>query len=246
MNHTEYPFQRTELLLGARATERLAHTRVIIFGVGGVGSWCAEALARCGVGTITLIDSDAVAPSNINRQLVALTSTVGQSKVQVMAQRILDINPACRVKAVEDRYTPDNGDTFHLADYDYVIDAIDSLADKAHLILTATSLKGVKLFSSMGAALKTDAGQIAVAEFWNVKGCPLARALRQWFKRTGQYPRRKFKCVYSPQLVKNKEGGAQGPMPNGTVVFATAPFGLRLAQLVVADAVATEAQGVDN
>lgn len=231
MNHE---FQRLTLLYGPDAVDRLRNSRAIIFGVGGVGSWCAEALARCAIGTITIVDSDCVDPTNINRQLVALNSTVGIPKVTVMAERIADINPDCKVSAINGRYTSERADEFHLEDYDVIIDAIDSLADKADLIARATSMERPRIFSSMGAALKTDPSKIETAEFWQVKGCPLARALRQRFKRTGIFPRRKFRCVFSPEIHPNAVKDTEGEhLPNGTVVFATADFGLRLASLAV-------------
>lgn len=233
---TDTPLSRLELLYGAEALERLRAAKVIIFGVGGVGSWCVEALARCDVGHITLVDSDTVAPSNINRQLPALHSTIGQNKVDVMARRIADINPDCRVQALCTRYTPESADSFELEQYDAVVDAIDSLADKANLILRTTAMTHPRLFASMGAALKTDIEQIHTAEFAKVKGCPLARALRQRFKRTGCWPRRKFPCVFSPELKRNipdPDDDGSVRRPNGTVVFATATFGLMLARLVV-------------
>ena len=235
-------FQRAELLLGHDGLEALGASRVILFGVGGVGSWCAEALARSGVGHITLVDSDTVATSNINRQLVADTGTVGRVKVDVMAHRIHAVNPACRIHAIAGIYDETTAASFHLDSYDIVIDAIDSLAPKARLILEATRCRHARLVSSMGAALKTDIFAIATAEFWDVAGCPLARALRQRFKRLGQYPSRKFKCVYSPQLVANRElpGVAETAdtanglkRVNGTLVTTTATFGLALAQLAI-------------
>ncbi len=233
-------FSRLELLYGAEALARLRDARVIVFGIGGVGSWCVEALARCGIGHITIVDSDCVAPSNINRQLVALNSTIGIPKVDVIAQRIADINPDCICKQVNGRYTAENADTFQLNEYDVVVDAIDSLADKADLILRTCSLERPRLFSSMGAALKTDILRIDTAEFWQVKGCPLARALRQRFKRGGTFPSRKFRCVYSSERHPNFAQTSQQNdikttthQPHGTVVFATSAFGLTLAQLVV-------------
>ena len=179
--------------------KRLQRIKVIIFGLGGVGSWCAESLVRSGVCHITLVDSDRVDVTNINRQLPATSSTVGQVKVDVMKNRLMDINPDAEIMAIRRFYTEETADEFDLSQYDYVIDAIDSLKDKALLILRATNSEA-KLFSSMGAALKVDAGKISVAEFWKVQGCPLAAALRRKFKRSGQFPRRKFKCVYSPEL----------------------------------------------
>lgn len=213
--------QRTALLYGPDAVERFAAARVIIFGVGGVGSWCAEALARSGIGCLTMVDADAVDATNINRQLPATTLTVGQPKAEVIARRVLEINPACRVKAIVDFYTADNAADFGVENYDIVIDAIDSLPSKATLIAQATSLPGVRLFSSMGAAMRQDPGMVKTAEFWQVKGCRLARALRDRFKRQGVFPKRKFRCVYSDEAPKGE--------PKGTSMAVTATFGLRLA-----------------
>lgn len=232
---SEY-FGRTAMVAGDEMMEDLGALRVMVFGVGGVGSWCVEALARTGVGHITIVDPDCVAPSNINRQMPALTSTVGRPKVEVIAERIRDINPAACVTALQDRYTPETAAEFHIGDYDYVIDAIDSLGDKADLILRCTDPATAPLrgfFSSMGAARKLDPSKISVAEFWKVDGCPLARALRTRFRRSGIFPRRKFKCVYSPETVPHRAEGPQGV--NGTFAHATAIFGLTLASLVVRD-----------
>lgn len=235
---TSQYFDRTELLLGQAALGRLGRLRVIVFGVGGVGSWCAEALARSGVGHITLVDSDTVAPSNINRQLIATSETIGRPKVDVAAGRLRSINPCIDVQAVHGIYTADTAADFDLGSYDWVVDAIDSLADKALLICNATA-SAAQLVSSMGAACKTDPAQIRMAEFWKVEGDPLARALRQRFRRSGTFPSRKFRCAYSPQQVPNvrpteREATVNGAKrPNGTVVFATAAFGLALAAHIV-------------
>ncbi|MBP2691082.1 MAG: ThiF family adenylyltransferase, partial [Muribaculaceae bacterium] len=175
MTHEEI-FGRTALLAGDEMMARLNASRVIVFGVGGVGSWCAEALVRSGIGHITIVDSDTIAASNINRQLPALTSTVGASKVETLANRFRDINPAVDVRAIKALYNRENAPSFEISTYDYVIDAIDSLDCKAALILEATSYKNLKFFSSMGAAMKLSASKIATAEFWKVEGCPLARA----------------------------------------------------------------------
>ncbi len=235
--------------------KRLQRIKVIIFGLGGVGSWCAESLVRSGVCHITLVDSDRVDVTNINRQLPATSSTVGQVKVDVMKNRLMDINPDAEIMAIRRFYTEETADEFDLSQYDYVIDAIDSLKDKALLILRATN-SGAKLFSSMGAALKVDAGKISVAEFWKVQGCPLAAALRRKFKRSGQFPKRKFKCVYSPELFRNRgtqpekaelngnidvnnldsvDMNAIKAQINGTIAHTTAIFGFRLAGLVIED-----------
>lgn len=214
----------------------LRQCRVTVFGVGGVGSWCVEALARSAVGHIRIVDCDVVAMSNINRQLPALVSTVGRAKVDVVAERIRDINPDCEVEAINGRYCAGNGADFGLECDDYVIDAIDSLADKADLILRCTDKStGPRrgFFSSMGAARKLDISKISVAEFWRVEGCPLARALRTRFRRSGVFPRGKFKCVYSPETLPHRAESADGA--NGTFAHATAAFGLTLASLVISD-----------
>ena len=265
-------FRRSELLLGGEAMDRIAEKRVIIFGVGGVGSWCAESLVRSGIKHLTIVDSDRVCITNINRQLMATTKTVGQVKVDALKERLLTINPSAEITALQQIFTAETAESFQLDTYDYIIDAIDSLKDKALLILMATSLpssrgdkRGVQFFSSMGAALKLDPTRIKTAEFWKVQGDPLARALRKRFKRDGQYPKRKFQCVFSDELLENKGHNAtcgteqcmcpkakNGPgdpsllnhewcsskaQINGTLAHITAIFGFMLAGLVVQDAV---------
>ena len=226
-------FQRSELLLGAEAMERIAEKRVIVFGVGGVGSWCAESLVRSGIKHLTIIDSDSVCASNINRQLMATTQTVGQIKVDVLRERLLSINPAAEITALHEFFTAETADSFHLESYDYIIDAIDTLKDKTLLILMACNTQA-KFFSSMGAALKLDPTRIKIAEFWKVQGDPLARVLRKRFKREGQYPARKFQCVYSDELVEPQGEG------KGSLVHITAIFGFMLAGLVIQDAITIE------
>lgn len=226
-------FDRAELLLGREAMERLARTRVILFGVGGVGSWCAEALIRTGVGSLTLIDPDLVAPSNVNRQLPATCTTIGRPKVEAMRSHLLEINPEADITALQTRYCADNADDFNFADFDFAVDAIDSVADKALLILRATACRDLTLVSSMGAARKIDPGRIQVKEFWQVKGCPLAAALRSRFKRSGQFPARKFKAVFSDEVLPN--GRPDGP--NGSLVHITAIWGMTLASLVLRRAI---------
>lgn len=221
-------FQRSELLLGSEAMERIAEKRVIIFGVGGVGSWCAESLVRSGIKHLTIVDSDCVCASNINRQLMATTETIGRVKVDVLKDRLLSINPSAHITAVHEFFTSETAGSFHLDTYDYIIDAIDSLKDKALLILMATQTDA-KFFSSMGAALKLDPTRIKVDEFWKIQGDPLARVLRKRFKREGQYPSRKFQCVYSDELVEPQGEG------KGSLVHITAIFGFMLASLVIQD-----------
>ena len=241
----EQIFRRTELLLGDEAMSRIAETRMIIFGVGGVGSWCAESLIRSGIRKLTIVDSDRVCITNINRQLMATTKTVGQVKVDALKERLLSINPSAEITALQQIFTAETAESFELDTYDYIIDAIDSLKDKALLILMATQTDA-KFFSSMGAALKLDPTRIRITEFWKVQGDPLARALRKRFKRDGQYPKRKFLCVYSDELLENKttvQAGLDDQVvtdegrANGTIAHITAIFGFMLASLVIQDTV---------
>lgn len=235
-------FNRTERLVGEIALKKIKSKSVILFGTGGVGSWTAESLVRSGISRLTIVDADNVATSNINRQSIAFTSTIGKSKVELLRNRLLDINPEAEITAIHDIYSKETANQYRLEDYDYVIDAIDSLGDKALLILNATRAK-TKLFSSMGAALKLDPQRIKVDEFWNVKGCPLAAALRNKFKRSGTKPSRKFKCVYSDELLTNKgepedNSGAMSfgkKRINGAICHITAIFGFTLSGLVIND-----------
>ena len=223
-------FSRSELLLGEEAMNCIGEKRVIIFGVGGVGSWCAESLIRSGIKHLTIVDSDTVCASNINRQLMATTETIGQVKVDVLRQRLLTINPSAEITAIHEFFTAETAESFHLDSYDYIIDAIDSLKDKALLILMACETNAT-FFASMGAALKLDPTRIKISEFWKIQGDPLARALRKAYKREGQYPPRKFLCVYSDELIEPQGEG------KGSLVHITAIFGNMLAGLVIQDAV---------
>ncbi len=233
-------FSRSKLLLGEEGFYRLQNARVIIFGIGGVGSWCAESLIRTGLGHLTIVDGDLVCASNINRQLMATAHTVGEVKTDAMCRHLLEINPSADIIARHELYSAETAANFNLSDYDVIIDCIDSLADKALLILNATSTKS-KFLSSMGAALKINPLNVEVAEFWKVKGCPLARALRDRFKKSGRKPHRKFQCVYSPELLKNcypstSEVGTSDKKekrPNGSLMHITAIFGLTLAGLAI-------------
>ena len=232
--HTKREFRRNELLLGSETMERIAQKRVIIFGVGGVGSWCAESLVRSGISRLTIVDSDCVSVTNINRQLMATTKTVGQVKVDALKERLLSINPKAEITALQQVFSEETAENFQLDTYDYIIDAIDSLKDKATLILLACQ-QHAKLFSSMGAALKLDPTRIKVTEFWKVKGDPLARALRNRFKKDKTFPKRKFLCIYSDELLKNQMPVDPEDRGNGSIVHITAIFGLMLAGLVVQD-----------
>lgn len=250
---------RTRLLLGDETMERIGRARVIIFGVGGVGSWCAESLVRSGVRHMTIVDSDRVCITNINRQLMATTETIGRVKVEALKEHLLTVNPAAEIDARQEIFTAETASGFGLDGYDYIIDAIDSLADKALLIELACRTRA-RFFSSMGAALKLDPTRVRVAEFWRVEGCPLARALRQRFKRLKCRPARKFLCVYSDELLGNKgtagpcgaeecvcakaasvisplaaDGHTRKAQTNGSLMHITAIFGLTIAGLVIKD-----------
>ena len=251
-------FDRTRLLVGDDSMAKLAEVRVILFGVGGVGSWCAEALVRSGVTHLCIVDPDAVAPSNVNRQAMATTRTIGRPKVEAMRERLMEINPDAEIDAVQDAYTPETAVRFDLDAYDYIVDAVDSLSNKAELILNACRSRAVFL-SSMGAALKLDPTRVKVAEFWNVRGCPLGAALRKRFRKRGTLPAKKFLCVYDDEVLPMRGaipgqvgndatgsgtsaiGGAIGGMDagkaqiNGSMVSVTAIFGFTLAGLILKD-----------
>ena len=237
-------FNRNELLIGREAVDIINRTRVILFGLGGVGSWCAESLVRSGIGHLTMVDSDCISPTNINRQLPATVETVGLSKAEVLKARMLTINPNVDITAIQSPYTAETNDLFRLDTYDYIIDAIDSLEHKTNLILNATHTNAT-LFSSMGAALKLDASRIRTAEFWKVQGCPMAAALRRRFKKTAM-PAKKFRCVFSDEALDNKgippnptQGGSvwdeRKARINGSMVHITAIFGFTLAGLLIQD-----------
>jgi tRNA A37 threonylcarbamoyladenosine dehydratase len=175
---------RTAMLLGEAAIERLANARVAVFGVGGVGGYLAEALARAGVGALDLIDNDTVSVSNINRQIIALRSTVGRLKVEVMAERIRDINPDCRVRALPLFYLPEQADQFDFSQYDYIADAIDTVSAKLDLAVRAHEA-GVPIISAMGAGNKLDAAAFEVADLSKTSVCPLARVMRIELRKRG-------------------------------------------------------------
>lgn len=177
-------FSRTELLIGKDALEKLHDSRVIIFGVGGVGGFVCESLARAGVGTIDIVDNDTVALSNINRQIIALHSTVGFPKVDVMKKRIDDINPDCSVNTHQIFFLPENASQFNFSSYDYVIDAVDTVAAKIAIIELAKK-SGVKVISCMGAGNKLDPSQFRIADIAKTSVCPLARVVRRELKKRG-------------------------------------------------------------
>jgi len=240
-------FNRTELLIGEAALRNLANTRVILFGVGGVGSWCAEALVRSGVGHLTIVDNDTVCETNINRQMQATSLTVGQLKVEALKERLLEIHPHAQIDTLPVAYNQETRESFDLAGYDYVIDAIDSLSHKVDLIASAMEA-GVTLFSAMGAASKIDATSIQVDSLWKSKGCRLARFVRKRLRHRGVTG--DCLCVYSPERFslfgdapdpeepEPDDGSETKAQINGSMVHITGAFGFHLAGLVVQDVVA--------
>ncbi len=188
-------FARTQLLLGPEAMEKLAYSRVAVFGVGGVGGYVCEALARSGVGAFDLIDDDKVCLTNINRQIIATRKTIGKYKAEVMRERILDINPSADIRVYKCFFLPENADEFPFDEYDYVVDAVDTVTAKIELVMKAQE-KGVRIISSMGAGNKLDASAFRVADIYKTKVCPLAKVMRRELKKRGV---KKLKVVYSEE-----------------------------------------------
>lgn len=207
--------------------ESLRTKHVIIFGVGGVGSFAAEALIRTGLTHLTIVDGDTVQASNINRQMPATRLTIGQPKVEALKARLLEINPEAEIIAkyemVNSEWLMANG-----LDYDYVIDAIDSVVDKTELLLYASRVRACKVYSSMGAALRFDPTKVMTGELMSVKGDSLARAVRERMKRLDRKPSKKIRCVYSTEQAQQCE-------TRGSLMQVTAVFGLTLASMVITD-----------
>ena len=249
-------FQRFELLAGKDGLGKINSMSVIIFGIGGVGSWCAEALIRSGIENLTIVDSDRICITNINRQVQATTQTVGMVKVEVLRDRLLSINPKASIQAIEKIYDRTTAESFDLSNYDYCIDAIDSLSNKVELIVHASNV-GCKLFSALGASCKLDPTRIRVASIWKSQGCHLGRFVRKRLRHrkfTGD-----FTCIYSDELVENRGSNAgcgtgQCYCPksddsddpahewcslkkqiNGSAVHITGVFGFYLAGLIIQD-----------
>jgi len=203
---------------------RLSEARIVVIGVGGVGSWCAEALVRTGARHLVLVDDDLVAPSNVNRQCPATAKNLGRSKVEAMCERLHEINPDCEVIALKERYEGNGAGTFNLRNADIVVDAIDSVDCKADLILNATAT-GVPIVSSMGAALRLDPTRIVLRRFDKVQGDGLARALRHRFRKLGRFPNEKFICVCSEEPPVHQSD----PSAKGSLMPVTCAFGMALA-----------------
>ena len=228
-------FLRTRMLLGADAMERLEKAHVCVLGLGGVGSWCAEALARSGVGELTLMDQDQVEPSNLNRQAEALESTLGLPKAEAMPQRVLAVNPACRVRPVQGRYEVETREDFFAQRYDYIVDAIDLVSCKLDLIETALR-RGVPIISALGTGNKLDASLLRVSDLSKTEGCPLARVVRKELRNRGILH---HKVVWSPEEAR-KADQPEAPPPGrrsvpASVVWVPASAGLLLAGEVVMD-----------
>lgn len=197
-------FQRVELLVGPKVMESASKTRVILFGVGGVGSWCAEALIRSGVGHLTMVDPDVVCITNVNRQLETTSKNLGKAKVTELKRRLLEINPDVDVQAIKKPFNHENAEQFHLEEYDYVIDAIDSVANKVLLIFKTLETavgRDLRLYSAMGASSKVDPSRIKIGSFWKVRGCPLAKHTRKRVRKrlTAHGIKGDFVCVYSDE-----------------------------------------------
>ncbi|MDJ0765689.1 MAG: tRNA threonylcarbamoyladenosine dehydratase [Myxococcota bacterium] len=251
-------FERLALIVGPEVIARLARTRVILFGVGGVGSWCAEALIRNGVGQLTIVDPDEVSITNINRQLQAAPVHLGTPKVEVLAERLRQIHPDAEIRAMVSAYGPKTREVFKLDTYDYIIDAIDSLGNKVDLLATALATRAV-VFTSLGASCKLDPTRVQTGSFWAVRGCPLGKHLRKRLRNRGVNA--PFDCVFSNEnlprfetaAVRDNQESDVLPTPtadtgqamssaqkqiNGSAVQVTAAFGFTLASLLVRDIVA--------
>ena len=229
-------FSRTEMLLGPESTRRLANSHVMVFGLGGVGSYTTEALARAGVGSLTLVDQDTVSVSNLNRQLEALHSTLGQNKADALAQRVRDINPDCRVVPVAARYEAATRERFFQVPCDYIVDAIDLVSCKLDLIQQARE-RGIPIISALGTGNKLDASQFRVTDIAKTEGCPLARVIRKELRARGILH---HKVVFSPELANPTTPSGEAPPPGRRSIPASAPWvpavaGLLLAGEVILD-----------
>ncbi len=233
-------FSRTELLLGGDAMAKLAAARVAVFGVGGVGGYTVEALARSGIGAIDLIDNDTVCLSNINRQIIATHKTIGKFKVDAAEERILDINPNLIVRKHKTFYTPETADQFDFSEYDYVVDAIDTVSGKIQLVMQANAA-GTPIISSMGAGNKLDPTAFEVTDIYKTSVCPLARVMRRELNKRGI---KKLKVVYStePPITPNiteesaseLAGTSRRSIP-GSTAFVPSVVGLIIAGEVIKD-----------
>ncbi len=225
-------FSRTEMLFGQDSTETLKNKKVLVFGVGGVGGYVCEALARSGVGTIDVVDNDTVSLSNINRQIIALHSTVGKAKTEVMKERMLDINPSVQVTTYNTFYLPENSHVFDFSKYDYIVDAIDTVSGKIELVIQAQK-SNTPIISSMGAGNKIDPCAFEVSDIYKTSVCPLARVMRTELKKRGV---KHLKVVYSkeqPITNESKETGKK--RAPGSCAFIPSVVGLIVASEIIKD-----------
>ncbi len=222
---SENQFDRTGLLLGDEGLGKLSSARVAVFGIGGVGGYVCEALVRSGVKTFDIIDRDKVSPSNINRQIIATHSTIGRLKVDVMKERMLSINPEASVNAYECFFIPENASSFPFGDYDYVVDAVDTVTAKIALVMECKE-RGVPIISSMGAGNKLDPTAFKVADIYDTKVCPLAKVMRKELKARG---------VDSLKVVYSEEKPIINTRPPGSVAFVPSVVGLIIAGEVIKD-----------
>ena len=235
-----HEYSRTEALIGEDGLQKLARAKVIVFGIGGVGSYVVEGLARCGIGSLTLVDNDCVALTNINRQLIALHSTVGQPKTEVAKARILDIDPDILVHTYETFYGLSTKDLFNLKEYDYIVDAIDTVSSKLLLVEEAARY-GVKLISCMGTGNKLDPSRFEITDINKTSGCPLAKVVRVELRKRGI---KKLKVLYSketpikPVDVSGETKGATGRPAPGSISFVPSVAGLMIAGEVIRDLIA--------
>ncbi len=226
-------WSRTARIYGDGAIEKLSASKVAVFGVGGVGGFACEALARAGVGAIDIFDKDTVSLSNINRQIIALHSTVGRSKVEIMKERIEDINPDCAVRAYNVFYLPENADEYDLSGYDYIVDAVDTVSAKLEIISRAHR-QGIPVISAMGAGNKTDPTLFRVADIKETSVCPLARVMRRELKARGI---NKLKVVFSTETAvsSGEIDPESGKMSPGSLSFVPSVMGLIIAGEVIKD-----------
>ena len=222
----EERFERTKLLVGNDGVEKLSHTHIAVFGVGGVGGYVVEALTRAGVGEMTIIDKDDVSISNINRQIIALESTIGKSKVEVFKERMLDINPEIKIHDMQIFYLPDTAEQFDFSKYDYVVDAVDNVTAKLTIIEEAKKAN-VPVISAMGAGNKLDPTAFKVSDISKSSVCPLAKVMRRELKKRGI---RDVKCVYSTEEARQNDAGVIG-----SIAFVPSVAGLIIASEVVKD-----------
>lgn len=226
-------FSRTEMLIGKDALATLKKSRVAVFGAGGVGGYVIEALARSGVGAIDIIDNDTVSESNINRQIIALRSTIGLLKTEVVKKRVEDINPECKVTVYETFVLPENIDTFDFGKYAYVVDAIDTVSGKLAIIEKAYN-EGVPVISSMGTGNKLDPTKFSVTDISKTSVCPLARVMRYELKKRGI---KKLKVLFSTEepIKPNTEKDERGKVPPGSISFVPSVAGLIIGGEVIKD-----------